>query len=353
MTVQIYLRPRALLYSEDASEAIASRSAGALAGGSIGFCQVELIERDGAAIGQREVMDYAAANQSAEATIRSALHSITAPRAGIHGLDLPDVAVMGVVNVTPDSFSDGGSFADEERAVVQGRALVSDGADILDIGGESTRPGADATPLAEELARVLPVIERLMPLGVPISIDTRKADVMRQAAGAGAAIVNDVTALRHDPGGLDAVRDLGLPVVLMHSAGDPKIMQDNPTYDHVVLDVYDALRDRIAACEAAGIERTQIIVDPGIGFGKTFQHNHELLRALTIFHGLGVRIMLGVSRKAFIGRLSGEKVAGKRVSGSVAAALMGVMQGVQLVRVHDVRETVQGLRTWLGILSGA
>jgi dihydropteroate synthase len=282
--------------------------------------------------------------------LRDALDAITCPRPPLAGLDLPMVAVMGVVNVTPDSFSDGGEFAQTQDALAQGRALLEAGADILDIGGESTRPGADATPIEEERARVVPVIEGLVGHGVPISIDTRKAEIMRHAAQAGARLVNDVTALRYDPQALGAARDLGLPVVLMHSVGDPKTMQIDPTYDDVVLDVYDALAERIEACVAAGLAPSQLVVDPGIGFGKTFEHNHTLLHDLAIFHGLRVRVMLGVSRKAFIGALTSEKTARNRVVGSVAAALIGVMQGVQILRVHDVRETVQAVRTWLGIL---
>ena len=348
MTQRIYLRPLALLDGPDADEAVIEGRAGRLAGGPIAFTAVELIERLDGNI-QRQVHGYGALSASAEASITERLAAIEADRPGLPGLPLGMPAVMGVVNVTPDSFSDGGLFADTASAVAQGEALAAAGADLLDIGGESTRPGADATPDDEELQRVVPVIERLSHTGVPISIDTRKSAVMRAAAGAGAAMINDVTALRHDPQATETARALELPVMLMHSAGDPKTMQENPAYDDVALDVFDALGERVARCVEAGIVREAIVIDPGIGFGKTFAHNHEILRNLTLFHGLGLRLALGVSRKAFIGALSGEKEAGKRVAGSVAAALVGAAQGVHIFRVHDVAETVQALRTHIGV----
>lgn len=348
MTERFYLHPLALLHGPDAAHAVADGRAGWLAGGPVAYTQAGLVARSGESRTVRH-LPYADLRDSEDRDIAQALAAVGSARAALPGLDLPDVAVMGVVNVTPDSFSDGGQYADTATAVAQGEALIAAGADILDIGGESTRPGSDATPKACELDRVLPVIEGLVDHGVPISIDTRKTFIMRKAATAGALVINDISALQFDPEAIETARELGLPVVLMHSAGDPKTMQQNPEYDDVVLDVFDALESRIRACEEGGIPRARIIADPGIGFGKTFQHNHALLRELTVFHGLGVRIMLGVSRKAFIGALSGEKVAGRRVSGSVSAGLVGVIQGVQLLRVHDVAETVQAVRTWAGI----
>jgi dihydropteroate synthase len=254
---------------------------------------------------------------------------------------------MGVINVTPDSFSDGGRRLDPGAAVAHGLQLEAEGADILDIGGESTRPGAEPVSLDEELRRVVPVIEALVrQVRVPVSIDTRNAEVMRRAADAGARLINDVAALGHDPDALHVAADTGLPVVLMHAKGDPRTMQLDPRYDDVVLDVYDWLEARIAACEAAGIGRERLIVDPGIGFGKTLDHNVALLASLSIFHGLGCPILLGASRKSFIGRLSGGVPAPERVPGSIAAALAGVAQGVQIVRVHDVAATRQALAVW-------
>ena len=222
------------------------------------------------------------------------------------------------------------------------------GADILDIGAESTRPGAGPVDLEEELRRVMPVIEALAPrVRARLSIDTRKAEVMRRAARVGVALINDVSALTHDPAALQVAAESGLPVVLMHAQGDPRTMQDSPSYDDVVLDVYDWLGARIEACERAGIPRSRLIVDPGIGFGKTLAHNLALLGALSIFHGLGCAVMLGASRKSFIGTLTGADVE-DRLPGSIAAALLGVAQGVQILRVHDVAATRQALAVWEG-----
>jgi dihydropteroate synthase len=253
---------------------------------------------------------------------------------------------MGVINVTPDSFSDGGHTPDPASAIAHGRMLAAAGAHVLDVGGESTRPYAGALPLDEERARALPVVEALAGEGHVVSIDTRKAAMMREAVAAGASMVNDVSALTHDPDAIAAVSDLAVPVVLMHAQGDPETMQLDPRYDDVVLDVFDALAERIAACEAGGIERARIIADPGIGFGKTAEHNLALLGSLTLLHGLGIPLLVGASRKSFIGRLTGEAVAARRVAGSLGAAVAIVMQGVQLVRVHDVAETRQALAVW-------
>ncbi len=348
MSQRFYLQPSALLYGAEAAAAVAAGQAGWLAGGPVAFTHIRLLSGTGEG-GCADVRAYADLKASRDGTLGPMLDRIECVRPAVEGLSGDDVTVMGVVNVTPDSFSDGGEFADPESAIAQGGALIEAGADILDIGGESTRPGSDAMSAADELARVLPVITALNGGGIPISIDTRKSEVMRSAVAAGASMLNDISALQFDPLAVATARELDLPVVLMHSRGDPKTMQDDPQYTDVVLDVYDALAERIEACEAAGIQRRHLIVDPGIGFGKTFDHNRALMRGLAAFHGLGVRIMLGVSRKGFLGALSGEKVAGKRVIGSVAAALMGVMQGVQIVRVHDVKETVQAIRTWHGI----
>lgn len=257
--------------------------------------------------------------------------------------------IMGIVNVTPDSFSDGGTHFDANAAIAHARKLVEDGAHILDIGGESTRPGAEAISIGEECARVVPVIEGCRDLGVDISIDSRKKAVMAAAVRAGATMINDVSALEYDPESLEFVAETGLPVCLMHSLADPKIMQDNPVYDDVVAEVMAYLQGRIAICEAAGIPRAKIIVDPGIGFGKTVDHNLSLIRALPSFAALGCDILLGASRKAFIGRLTGEPVAGRRVIGSVAVALYGAHSGVRILRVHDVKETRQALQIWQAI----
>jgi dihydropteroate synthase len=253
---------------------------------------------------------------------------------------------MGVVNVTPDSFSDGGRFFDRRAAIDEGRRQHEAGADVIDIGGESTRPGADPVAVEEELRRVIPVIEGLAGLPVPLSVDTRRARVMREALAAGARIVNDVSALSHDPEALATVAAAQAPVVLMHSLGAPKTMQVDPAYVDCVHDIYDYLEARVAACRAAGIGGDRVLVDPGIGFGKTVAHNVALLRGLAIYHGLGCGVMVGVSHKSFIAKLSAGEPADRRVPGSLAAGLWALGQGAQAIRVHDVAETRQAVQVW-------
>jgi dihydropteroate synthase len=271
--------------------------------------------------------------------------------ASFAGLSLDRPRVMGIVNVTPDSFSDGGEAFGVEDAVARGLAMRDAGADILDVGGESTRPGAEPVSVDDELARVIPVVERLTDAGALVSIDTRRAAVMRAAIAAGAGIVNDVTALAGDDASMSAVAEAGegVSVVLMHMQGEPRTMQKNPTYVDAPVDIRDFLAARIEVCEAAGIARAQIAVDPGIGFGKTLAHNLDILARMDVFHALGCAVVLGASRKSFIGTLSGEKTAGRRAAGSVAAALAARARGVQIFRVHDVAETVQALAVWEAI----
>jgi dihydropteroate synthase len=258
---------------------------------------------------------------------------------------------MGVTNVTPDSFSDGGRFLETEAALLQARKLVVEGADILDIGGESTRPGAEPVPAEVEIARVVPVIRALRTEGAILSIDTMKPAVARAAVEAGASIWNDVSALRHEPESLATAAELGCEVVLMHMQGDPRTMQADPRYADLVAEVCDFLAARAEAALAAGVVRDRIWVDPGIGFGKHItQHNVPLLAQLERVVALGYPVLLGASRKAFIGALDGGKVpADQRLGGSIAVALAGAAAGVAAVRVHDVRETVQALRVWQAI----
>ena len=259
-------------------------------------------------------------------------------------LDVP--RVLGIVNVTPDSFSDGGEHATAEAAVAHGLRLAGEGADALDIGGESTRPGADDVSLEEELRRVIPVVERLAKeTALPISIDTSKPEVMRAAVEAGAGMINDVYALRRD-GALEAAASLGVPVVLMHMLGEPRSMQDAPAYDDVVAEVHRFLAERIFAAEMAGIDKKRIVVDPGFGFGKTLEHNLALLAQLERFTELGVPLMAGLSRKKGVGTLTGREAPHDRVHGSVAAAMIAVQRGARLVRVHDVAATVDALKVW-------
>jgi len=258
---------------------------------------------------------------------------------------------MGVINVTPDSFSDGGDHLDASLAVEAGLAMREAGADLLDVGGESTRPGAEPVTLQEELDRVLPVVEGLAKAGAKVSVDTRHAGVMRAAKAAGAVVLNDVTALQGEPQSLRVAAESGLPVVLMHMQGQPQTMQKDPRYEDCLCEVYAFLEARIAAAEAAGIPRERIAIDPGIGFGKTIQHNLELLRGLGAFHGLGCPLLLGVSRKRFIGRLSRDEPAKERGPGSIATALTGRARGAQLFRVHDVAETRQAM-TLFSVIEG-
>lgn len=257
--------------------------------------------------------------------------------------------VVGIVNVTPDSFSDGGRHDTAEAAIAHGLRLVQEGADCLDIGGESTRPGAEPVPMADELQRVIPVIEALSrQTRVPISIDTSKPEVMRAAVQAGAGLINDVQALRSE-GALDAAAALGVPVVLMHMQGEPRSMQAAPQYDDVVGEVHRFLAERLFACELAGIAKKNVIVDPGFGFGKTRAHNLQLLAQLQRFTELGVPVLAGLSRKATIGELTGRSVPADRVHGSVAAHLVAAQRGALLVRVHDVAATVDALALWRAV----
>ena len=257
--------------------------------------------------------------------------------------------VMGIVNVTPDSFSDGGAHATVDAAVAHGLKLAAEGADILDIGGESTRPGSDSVGVEEELRRVVPVIERLArETTLPISVDTYRPEVMRAAVAAGAGMVNDINALRSE-GALDAVAELRVPVVLMHMLGEPRSMQDAPRYDDVVGEVHRFLAERIFAAEMAGIDRKRIIADPGFGFGKTGEHNLALLAQLQRFTELGVPVLAGLSRKRTIGDITGRDDPRDRVHGSVAAHLVAAQRGAMLLRVHDVAATVDAIKVWQAV----
>jgi dihydropteroate synthase len=252
--------------------------------------------------------------------------------------------VMGVVNVTPDSFSDGGEFLAPDRAVRHALALVAEGADLLDVGGESTRPGAEPVDEAEELRRVLPVIEGIVAAtDVPVSIDTAKPDVMRRAVAAGASMINDVNGLRA-PGAIEAVAKLGVPVCIMHMLGEPRTMQKSPRYDSVVDDIRDFLRERVLACREAGIDERCVVLDPGFGFGKTLEHNLELLARLDELVALGHPVLAGMSRKTMLGKITGRERPADRVAASVAAHLLAAQKGAAIVRVHDVAETVDALK---------
>ncbi|MDO5642594.1 MAG: dihydropteroate synthase [Paracoccus sp. (in: a-proteobacteria)] len=300
-----------------------------LAGGWLRFSRLERLARN-----------EAPRILPADAAPDDVIARLTAPRPAICGISMAAPSVMGIVNATPDSFSDGGSY----DAIAQARMLAGQGADILDIGGESTRPGAQEVAEPDEIARIRPVI-RALAGALPISVDTRKAGVARAAIAAGAGLINDVSGLDFDPALAGVVAESGLPVCLMHAQGLPETMQDDPRYGHVLLDVYDALDARITRAEAAGIPRARILIDPGIGFGKTRAHNLAILRRIGLFHGLGCAILLGVSRKRFIGALTGAAPA-DRGPGTLAVTLAAVAQGVQMHRIHDLAMIRQGLTSW-------
>ncbi|SFS70604.1 Dihydropteroate synthase [Sulfitobacter marinus] len=280
---------------------------------------------------------------------------LTTPRPPIAGLSLDRPRIMGILNTTPDSFSDGGRHEGLGDAVAAGQAMAQAGADILDVGGESTRPGAQTVPVEVEINRTAPTISALRAagLGLPISIDTRKAAVAEAAVAMGADLVNDVSGFSFDPALGPFCQKHQLPVCVMHAQGDPETMHLNPSYSNVLLDVYDALERRIRRLEVGGIARSAILADPGIGFGKTLDHNLALLARISLFHGLGTPLLLGASRKKFIGTLGHAPKATDRAAGSIGVALAGLAQGVQLVRVHDVAETHQAVSLWHAAYSGS
>jgi dihydropteroate synthase len=329
--------PLGLLEGPAAAEAVAQGLALPLQGGPLAF------------LGWRPLGDQGPMRPASSAP--PVLSAAPPPFAGI----APHRArplVMGIVNCTPDSFSGDGLGAAHAAAIARGEAMLAAGADILDVGGESTRPGAAPVSPEREQARILPVIRALAPLA-PVSVDTRHAETMRAALAAGARIVNDVSALAFDPAAMGVVAKAGCPVVLMHMRTlDPRTMQQGVAYADVVREVAEQLARRLAACEAAGIPRGRIALDPGIGFGKTVEHNLALIERLPALAGLGCAILLGASRKAFIGRITGVEEAGARVHGSVAAALAGAARGAHILRVHDVAATVQALKLRAAVLSG-
>ena len=324
-----------------------------LAGGLNWFASVELIQVDGHKRVSTELVPVAGIEGRFDDDMAAQWQALTGARAplqlGERTVRLDQPQVMGIVNITPDSFSDGGRFADSAAAAEAGADMASQGAAIVDVGGESTRPGASMVWEGDEIERAIPVIKRLALGGAAVSADTRKADVMTAALEAGARMINDVSALTYDDRSAGVIAAAGVPVVLMHHKGAPETMQDDPRYDDVLVEVYSWLEDRIEAAEEAGIERDRILVDPGFGFGKNVAHNLELMNGLALFHSLGCPVVVGASRKRTIGALSGEAPADRRLGGSIALALKAAEQGVQLLRVHDVPETVQALRIWRGL----
>ena len=324
-----------------------------LAGGMSWFAAVELLRIENHERTSTELVPVEGIDDRFDDDMAAQWKALTSARAplqlGERTIRLDQPQVMGIVNATPDSFSDGGQFADAAAAAEAGAQMAADGAAIIDVGGESTRPGASLVWEGDEIERVVPVIRQLAGGGGAVSTDTRKADVMTAALEAGARMINDVSALTYDGRSAGVIAASDVPVVLMHHRGRPETMQDDPRYDDVLVEVYEWLEERIEAAQAAGIRRERILVDPGFGFGKNVGHNLELMNGLALFHSLGCPLVIGTSRKRTIGALSNEAPADRRLAGSIAFALKAVEQGVQIVRVHDVFETVQALRIWRGM----
>ena len=357
MSLTHYLRPIAFADSPQSEDGEALR----IAGGLVYASRFALIERANGKVTAR--------HRYSLPELRNTLHNMTDMvqtqfesmqrvhpplQCGTRTIRLDQPQVMGILNVTPDSFSDGGQFMDDpEIANAHASAMLEAGAAIIDVGGESTRPGAAAVWEGDELKRVIPAIERLAGAGAAISADTRRPAVMEAALAAGAHVINDVSALRHDPRSLEFAANSGAPVVLMHAPGEGQDLHASAAYTDVVLDVFDWLAARRDAALAAGIARDKIVLDPGIGFGKSVAENLALINSLALFHALGQPLLLGVSRKRMIGALSGEAPAHQRLGGSLALAMKGMDAGVQLLRVHDVRETVQAVHVWRGLKDAA
>ena len=352
-----WLRPDGLLTGIAAQEAQAQGLALPLAGSATAFTSLEVLAR-----GPQGIVSAFASLPRFRAwvsrlapeprpRIEAQLDRASEQRCHWAGLSLDRPLIMGIVNATPDSFYFG-SGTDPQAAITLGRAMVAAGADIIDVGAESTRPGAAPVTEKEEAQRLEPVVRDLAAAGAVISVDTRHAKIMTAALSWGARAINDVSALGGD-GSLDVVARSGAPVVLMHMRGEPDTMQHDPHYALASLDVADYLAERIARCEAAGIQRHRIVVDPGFGFGKTAEHNFEIMARLTLLHALGCGVLIGVSRKSTIGRISGGPPVEERLPGSLAGALQALRQGVQIVRVHDVAETKQAIAMWQAIAAGA
>ena len=351
--MKYYLRPIALADSPQSEEGEALR----LAGGLVYASRFALIVREGGRIVSRQRLsapelknlpDEVQPQVAALGRVHAAL------QCGARTIRLDQPQVVGILNVTPDSFSDGGQFLDDpEVANAHASAMLEAGAAMIDVGGESTRPGVAAVWEGDEIKRVVPAVERLAAAGAAISVDTRRPGVMEAALAAGAHVINDVSALRHDPRSLEFAAASGAPVILMHAPGEGEDLHAGGAYQDVVLDVFDWLAARRDAALAAGVARDKIVLDPGIGFGKSIQDNLALMNALPLFHALGQPLMLGVSRKRMIGALANEAPAHQRLGGSLALALKGAEAGIQLLRVHDVADTVQAVRVWRGLRDAA
>ena len=341
-----YLLPLGIVRGAAAAALLTSK-AGLPVTGHAAYASMGVVWRDGGRA-RLAAIDVDAFGDCPTGPVGEIIHRIAAKRRPWANLSLDHPVVMGIVNATPDSFSDGGDNFAPAAAINTALAMVEAGADIIDVGGESTRPGSCPVSIDQEIARILPVVSALAPKGIVVSIDTRHAAVMAAATQAGAAIINDIAALR-EPGAMEVAVQSGAAVCLMHMQGQPGTMQNDPSYVCAPLDVYDFLAQRVAAALAAGIPLDRIAVDPGIGFGKNATHNTQILSTLALLHGLGCGILLGVSRKRFVAALSRDELPKQRFPGSLTAALCGLDAGVQIIRVHDVAETVQAVKVWRAI----
>ena len=340
-----YLIPMGLLSGDAATQAVAAGQAQRLVGSKLAFSAVTELTRQPDGSGRRQALDLVTARKRYPAQLAT-LTSAPKPWASF---DLTRPLIMGIVNVTPDSFSDGGDHSDAEGAIAFAEELLAAGADILDVGGESTRPGSAAVSAEEEIRRVTPVIRHLAAKGAIVSVDTRHSTVMSAAVAAGARIINDVTALTGDPNSQNVAVQSGADLVLMHMQGEPQTMQHDPHYADVTLDLLDYFAARLAALDALSVPRRRISLDPGIGFGKNDAHNLRLMGEMAAFHCFGCSLTLGVSRKGFIARLSRKEPPKQRLAGSLAAGLAGLARGAQILRVHDADETRQAIAIWQAI----
>ncbi|MFM7498375.1 MAG: dihydropteroate synthase [Candidatus Fonsibacter sp.] len=345
----IYIRPTNIIFGQKANYFIQEKSAKSLCGlENVGFLSLEILKRqsDGNIVEEYSVLEIEKLDFKNE--IEEDLKNITSKRKNIFNLDFTNPILMGVLNVTPDSFSDGGKYNTTYRALDHVRSMINYGAHIIDVGGESTRPGAKSVSELDEIKRVsetIQLIKNKFPNQI-ISLDTRKSTVMKHGIDIGIDILNDVSALDFDPQSYLVVKDSGKLIILNHSQGIPENMQNNPTYENVLLDIFDYFENKIKFLKNNGIKDEQIIIDPGIGFGKTLEHNLEIISKISLFHSLGYPIMVGPSRKSFIGKIMAEKDNPQRLGGTIASILYSYLQGIQLFRVHDIQETNEALKVY-------
>ena len=350
----IYIRPTNIVFGQKANYFIQAGTAKSLCGlEDVGFLSVEILKRksDGNTVEEYSVLELERLDFKDK--IQSDLNKITSKRNNIFNLNFKNPILMGVLNVTPDSFSDGGKYNTTFRALDHVKNMIDFGAHIIDVGGESTRPGAKSVSDQDEIVRVSETIQSIKKKypNQLISLDTRKSKVMQHGISIGVDMLNDVSALDFDQLSYQVVKDSGKPIILNHSQGIPENMQNNPTYDNVLLDIFDYFQNKIKFLKDNGIKDEQIIIDPGIGFGKTLEHNLEIISKISIFHSLGYPIMVGPSRKSFIGKIMGEKDNPQRLGGTIASVLYSYLQGIQLFRVHDIQETSEALKVYSQFLN--